>query len=132
MATADSILGRGIAFPPRIGAEGRLAWSEGAQNVRESIRVILLTDLRERLMRPTFGGGLQALLFEPNTLATRRMLEERTRRALERWEPRIRLDRVTAEPDPDDPSAAIVEIVYRIVATGARERTSLSVQLDAG
>jgi hypothetical protein len=83
-------------------------------------------------MRPTFGGGLQALLFEPNTLATRRMLEERTRRALERWEPRIRLDRVTAEPDPDDPSAAIVEIVYRIVATGARERTSLSVQLDAG
>jgi hypothetical protein len=132
MATADSILGRGIAFPPRIGADGRLAWSEGAQNVRESIRVILLTDLRERLMRPTFGGGLQALLFEPNTLATRRMLEERTRRALERWEPRIRLDRVTAEPDPDDPSAAIVEIVYRIVATGARERTSLSVQLDAG
>lgn len=132
MATADSILGRGIAFPPRIGADGRLAWSEGAQNVRESIRVILLTDLRERLMRPTFGGGLQALLFEPNTLATRRMLEECTRRALERWEPRIRLDRVTAEPDPDDPSAAIVEIVYRIVATGARERTSLSVQLDAG
>ena len=132
MATADSILGRGIAFPPRIGADGRLAWSEGAQNVREAIRVILLTDLRERLMRPTFGGGLQALLFEPNTLATRRMLEERTRRALERWEPRIRLDRVTAEPDPDDPSAAIVEIVYRIVATGARERTSLSVQLDAG
>ena len=132
MATADSILGRGIAFPPRIGADGRLAWSEGAQNVRESIRVILLTDLRERLMRPTFGGGLQALLFEPNTLATRRMLEERTRRALERWGPRIRLDRVTAEPDPDDPSAAIVEIVYRIVATGARERTSLSVQLDAG
>ena len=129
---ADSILGRGIAFPPRIGANGRLAWSEGAQNVRESIRIILLTDLRERLMRPTFGGGLQALLFEPNTLATRRMLEERTRRALERWEPRIRLDRVTAEPDPDDPSAAIVEIVYRIVATGARERTSLSVQLDAG
>ncbi|NBB73956.1 MAG: phage tail protein [Bacteroidetes bacterium] len=129
---ADSILGRGIAFPPRIGADGRLAWSEGAQNVRESIRVILLTDLRERLMRPTFGGGLQALLFEPNTLATRRMLEERTRRALERWEPRIRLDRITAEPDPDDPSAAIVEIVYRIVATGARERTSLSVQLDAG
>ncbi len=129
---ADSILGRGIAFPPRIGADGRLAWSEGAQNVRESIRIILLTDLRERLMRPTFGGGLQALLFEPNTLATRRMLEERTRRALERWEPRIRLDRVTAEPDPDDPSAAIVEIVYRIVATGARERTSLSVQLDAG
>lgn len=129
---ADSILGRGIAFPPRIGANGRLAWSEGAQNVRESIRIILLTDLRERLMRPTFGGGLQALLFEPNTLATRRMLEERTRRALERWEPRIRLDRVTAEPDPDDPSATIVEIVYRIVATGARERTSLSVQLDAG
>ena len=132
MASADSILGRGIAFPPRIGSSGRLAWSEGAQNVRESIRIILLTDLRERLMRPTFGGGLRALLFEPNTLATRRLIEERTRRALERWEPRIRLDRVTAESDPDDAHTAIVQIVYRVVATGVRERTSLSVRLGEG
>lgn len=132
MASSDSILGRGIAFPPRIGSDGRLAWSEGVQNVRDSIRIILLTDLQERLMRPTFGGGLRVLLFEPNTLATRRILEERTRRALERWEPRIRLDRVTAEPDPDDPQAAVVRIVYRIVATGDRERTSLSVQLGEG
>ncbi len=129
MASSDSILGRGIAFPPRVGPDGRLAWSEGAQNVRESIRIILLTDLQERLMRPTFGGGLRALLFERNTLASRRTREERTRRALQRWEPRIRLDRITAEADPDDARTAIVRIAYRIVATGVREQTSLSVQL---
>ena len=26
---AGRIFGRGIAFPPRVGADGRVAWSEG-------------------------------------------------------------------------------------------------------
>ena len=38
------VYGRGIAFPPRVDARGRLAYSEGVDNVRESIRLILLTE----------------------------------------------------------------------------------------
>ncbi|HKG94969.1 MAG TPA: hypothetical protein VKA84_23840, partial [Gemmatimonadaceae bacterium] len=53
-----ALFGRGIAFPPRVGPDGRLAWSAGEANVRESIRVILMTDERERLRLPEFGGGL--------------------------------------------------------------------------
>ena len=59
------LLGRGIAFPPRVGADGRIAWSEGEVNVREAIRIILMTDEGERLQRRQFGGGLASLLFEP-------------------------------------------------------------------
>ncbi|NTV96894.1 MAG: TOBE domain-containing protein, partial [Thiobacillus sp.] len=43
-SAAARLFGRGISFPPRIGSDGRIAWSEGEQNVRESIRVILMTD----------------------------------------------------------------------------------------
>jgi len=43
------LFGRGISFPPRVGPDGRVAWSEGEVNVRESIRIILMTEQNERL-----------------------------------------------------------------------------------
>ena len=46
MSDAGDLFGRGISFPPRVGADGRIVWSEGEQNMRESIRVILMTNLR--------------------------------------------------------------------------------------
>lgn len=70
--------GQGLSFPPRIGADGRLAWSSGEENVRESIRVILLTDPGDRLLRPGFGCGLRRFLFEPNTPTTRALIRERS------------------------------------------------------
>lgn len=126
---AGKILGRGMSFPPRVGPDGRIAWSEGEANVRESIRVILMTETRERLMLPEFGGGLGRYLFEPNTVSTRSQIRERILRALERWEPRIAVESVTVDPDPASAEAAIATIVYKLVATQARERVSLGITL---
>lgn len=126
---AGALYGRGMSFPPRVDADGRIAWSEGEDNVRENIRVILLTRQRERLLLPEFGGGLDRYLFEPNTAATRQRLREEIERALTRWEPRIRLEAVTVESDARDASTAIATIEYRLVATRQRERVSLTVTL---
>ena len=82
-------LGRGISFPPRVGADGRVAWSASEDNVGEAIEVILKTELGERLRLPDFGAGLGHFLFEPNTTATRRQIQDRITQALTRWEPRI-------------------------------------------
>jgi uncharacterized protein len=126
------LFGRGIGFPPRVGADGRIAWSEGEANVRESIRIILLTEMRERLRLPQFGGGLGRFLFEPNTVTTRQRIQDRIVRALAEWEPRVQVEAVAVDPDPTDPQAALVTISYRLVATQTRERVSLSVALGAG
>ena len=126
---AGSVFGRGIGFPPRVTPDGRIAWSEGETNIRESIRIILLTDQRERLRLPEFGGGLTRYLFEPNTATTRQQIRDRIERALAEWEPRIRLESVLVDPDPKDAEAAIATITYRLVATRALERVSLSVAL---
>jgi phage baseplate assembly protein W len=127
---AGQIYGRSISFPPRVGADGRVAWSAGEENIRESIRVILLTNLRERLRLSDFGGGLAQFLFEPNNVATRHQIEERIKRALAAWEPRIAVDRVSVEADPEDAQSAIATITYKLVATQKRERVSLSVTLS--
>lgn len=121
--------GKGWAFPPRVGTDGRVSWSSGRDNVRENIRVILLTEAGARLMLPRFGGGLAAFAYEPNTTATRRLIQERVERALAKWEPRIRVEVVSVREAEDDERAAIVDIAYRLVATGAREQVSLGVSL---
>jgi len=128
MAMARST-SKGISFPPRLGEDGRVAWSQGPENIRESIRIILSTDAGERLMLPDFGGGLKRFLFEPNTAATRRLIEERVRQSLILWEPRIRLDAVTVESGADDPSVAVVTIRYRMVSDGRQESTSVAIPL---
>ena len=124
-------LGRGISFPPRLGPDGRWAWSAGTPNIRESIRIILSTEPRERLMLPEFGGGLRAYLFEPNVVTTHRLIEERIPRSLARWEPRIAVESVTVETDPANEQAALVTITYRLVARDDTERLALSVNLAA-
>ena len=127
MADAGKVLGRGMAFPPHIGPDGRLAWSEGEQNVREAIHIILMTEFNERLRLPEFGGNLGPFLFEPNTVNTRHLLQENLTRALQQWEPRIIVQSVEVDADPSDAQAAIATITYQLVATQVRERVSLGI-----
>jgi phage baseplate assembly protein W len=127
---AGEAIGRGISFPPRLGPDGRLAWSAGEQNVREAIRVILMTELGERLRRPDFGAGLTGYLMEPNTVTTRRQIQDRIVKALAMWEPRIEVESVVVEAAAADPDAAVATIVYRLVATGAQEAVTTDVRIS--
>ena len=82
-------------------------------------------------MLPEFGGGLAAYLFEPNTTTTRSLLADSITNALHAWEPRIRVEGVRVEQDPEDPQAAIATISYQLVTTGGRQQTTLRVNLAA-
>lgn len=123
------VFGRGLAFPVRVGTDGRVAWSEGPQNVRESIQLILLTEPGERIQLAEFGGGLRRFLFQPNTVATRRLIQHEIEQALTRWEPRVALQSVIVVEDPEDGRAAIATITYQLVATQSVEQTTLRVPL---
>ncbi|KAA3655484.1 MAG: phage tail protein, partial [Calditrichaeota bacterium] len=57
------LYGQGVAFPPRISAEGRWQLSTGAENIRDAIKIILLTAPNERILMPNFGCGLHQYLF---------------------------------------------------------------------
>lgn len=131
MADEADLYGRSIGFPPRVGPNGKMIWSEGELNVRESICVILRTRPGERLLRPDFGCGLDRYLYEPNDVATLRLIQEEVKRAITRWEPRVRLDDVRVETDQSDPRAVNIIIAYTLVATRRRERLNLTLALQA-
>jgi len=102
-------------------------WSVGELNVRECICTILRTRPGERVEMPAYGCGLDRYLYEPNTVATLRLISEDIQQALTRWEPRIRLDDVTATVNPADARAVDVAISYTLVATGSRESVQMTV-----
>lgn len=112
-------------------ANGRLDFPDLARSVRESIQVILSTRPGEQLMRPTFGGGLENLLGEPNTLTTRSRVHDIVRESLARWEPRITVDAVAVDPVAGEPSAVRVEIAYRIKRTQQPARVGLTLAMEA-
>ena len=129
MIDPGRMFGRGMQFPPSLNSENRMAWSVAAENIRESIRIILSTEPGERLMLPAFGAGLKRFLFEPNTASTHRLLEERIARSLEMWEPRIRLDAIDVILDDDDAQAVWVDIQYSLVADRTLDQLQFRVQL---
>jgi hypothetical protein len=123
-----SPFGKSMAFPPRVGANGRMLWSEGEDNIRESIAIILKTMQRERVQLPGFGGNLGSYLFEPNNAGTHARIARDIEVALGQWEPRIALDDVAVAADAGD---AVVTISYRLVASGAAESIAVAVPLGA-
>lgn len=131
MLDDGKLLGRGINFPPRITENGRWAWSSGAENIRQSIKIILQTEPLERLMLPNFGAGLQRMLFQPNTVETHSLIEELITRSLTRWERRIKVTSVEVMADPKDPNTAWITLRYKLVANQTAEQMQLKVQLNS-
>lgn len=127
---ATSIFGKGIAFPPRVDDAGRLAWSQGETNVEESLRILLSTEPGERMNLPDYGAGLGHFLFEPNTTSTHVQISKAISQAIARWEPRVKLESVTVLPDADDPASARATVLFRLVATQALQRISLSITIS--
>lgn len=115
MAEAD-ILGVGWAFP--VGVErGRTAMARRERDIEEAIAIILLTPKGQRPMRPEFGCKIHDLLFAPNDATTSGLAAYYVEDALAMWEPRIRVEEVAAQPDPDDADRLLIHIRYQVKAT---------------
>lgn len=110
--------------------KGRLRFSSLEDSVRQSIQIILRTRPGERIMRPNFGGGLENLLSEPNTLTTRRRIQDLITTSLTRWEKRILLDRVDVWEIEDRPTAVKVEIAYRLRRKNLPRQLGLTMELE--
>jgi phage baseplate assembly protein W len=68
-------------------------------------------------MRPDFGSGLRALVFEPANTATMALVRHRVEEALVAWEPRIDVVEVTVTSQRSEPQALQVRIDYRVRET---------------
>jgi phage baseplate assembly protein W len=72
---------------------------------------------------------LCSFLFEPNTVAVRRLLQDEIQKALRIWEPRISVQSVVVESDAGDAHAAVATIQYQLVATQTGGLINVRIQL---
>jgi len=113
-------LGQGWRFPILPDETGSLGYVADDANVEQSVRILLLTDIGQRVMRPDFGCKAPRLVFAPGSMQYLRLLETTVREALRDWEPRVVLEDVRAEVDPGEETRVIVSINYRVRQTNTR------------
>jgi phage baseplate assembly protein W len=100
---ANEFVGRGWRFPILPDSTGSLGWSEGQPNVEQSLKILLLTAVGERVMRPSFGTEAPQFVFAPGSDEHLRRLEQSIQAAVRDFEPRVDLIDVRAEPGTTEP-----------------------------
>jgi len=113
----EDILGTGWHFPTGVDGRGGLALCRHEKDIDESIRIILSTAKGERRMRPNFGCRIHELIFAPNNATTWGQVRKYVMEALGYWEPRIEVEDIQVQADPEDSSRLLININYRLKAT---------------
>ncbi len=129
---AKAFLGVGWAFPPRLEADGTIAEAIYEEDIRQAIRIILGTNPGERVMRPDFGAGLNAFVFEPVNTTTLALIKTRVEEALIDWEPRIDVEEVKVTSDPAQRHKLLIDMHYRVRATNTRHNLVYPFYLEEG
>lgn len=74
-----------INFPYQVAINGRTATTDRAEHIRDLIKQVLFTSPGERVNRPTFGSGLNQLVFEPNNAELISTVQFLVNGALQQW-----------------------------------------------
>jgi phage baseplate assembly protein W len=117
MAQQPPFLGTGWKFPILPDASGCLGWVSGDANVEQSLQILLMTQLGERVMRSDFGTDAPRLVFAPGSVQFLQLLETTVQEAVTNWEPRVDLSSVVAEADATDPYKVTVSVSYTVRQT---------------
>jgi phage baseplate assembly protein W len=115
-ADDKAFLGVGWAFPVELADSGDVTLSAHEQDIHQAVEIILGTVPGERVMRPDFGSGLHAMVFEPITTTTKELARHRVEQALTLWEPRI--DSIDVQvSDEREEGVLQLSITYRVRST---------------
>jgi len=89
-----------------------LALRKDEDAVKESIKNLILTDRGERLFRPNLGGDIRATLFENNTPATMKLIQESVKETINTYEPRATLIDVETYSNYNETTVTVNVIFY--------------------
>lgn len=118
MANNKSFMGRGFKFPFSVDpSTNRIAMSSAEEDIEEAIRLILRTNVGERVMLPDFGTEAGDFVFSDNRAERIAALEMSVLEALEKWEPRIVDIDVQADGGTGDKSRVEINIRYTVRTT---------------
>jgi phage baseplate assembly protein W len=117
----NDFLGQGWQFPPTFSQGGReLGMVADAEDIQQSLHILLSTGLGERIMQENFGCDLQAVVFESISQRLINRINQQISDAIIYHEPRIKLEQVNVSVDSDDAGLLKISIIYSIRTTNSR------------
>lgn len=115
----QSFLGTGVTFPLQIDpATGRFKMSRGTQSVKESIYLILMTQVTERLTRPNFGSDTASYIFMDLSLTELTIMRRDLTETILDQEPRVRDVDITTEMQ-EQQGYILINIDYTLTESNA-------------
>ncbi len=116
-----AFLGRGWAFPPSFSRhDASVAMCAADADIRQSLGIILSTNLGERVMLATFGCDLWSQVFTSLTVTAANELGLMVRNAIMQWEPRVTVEQVDVTASANGPGWIDIHIDYRVRQTNSR------------
>jgi len=113
-----------LDHPYHFDGRGRTATTAAPDHIRDLIEQVLLTAPGERVMRPDFGAGLLALVFEPNGSTQAATAQFLVQSGLQRHLGElIAVDAVTVE---NMDAALQVTVAYTVLADATAQRASFT------
>jgi len=110
--------------------EGKVSLVSGEMAVRQSILLLLSTIPGERIRRPYYGCDLYRLTFMPNDATTHGLAIHYVRQALEKWEPRIKINKIDAYSSANDTVSKIdINLKYEIKTLKMNDELVLTLTL---
>jgi len=116
-----SFLGTGWGFPLEFDPLSKaVKLSSEEEDIAQSLRILLATRPGERVMQPTYGCGLHALIFDTVNERMVSDVRETVERAILFFEQRIELHRVSVDSDSAYDGLLQIRIDYTIRSTNTR------------
>jgi uncharacterized protein len=95
MEQNQSFLGTGWAFPPSFNTDsGTVDLVSDAEDIDQSLNILLSTSIGERIMQPLFGSSLENYIFEPLNSSVIGYIKDVVQHAILFFEPRIIAERI--------------------------------------
>lgn len=118
---AELFLGKGWSFPPTFDNQTKgVVMTEGEDDIRGSLEILLGTRIGERIMRPGYGMSLDRLMFEGIDTSLVATLEKDLEFAIALFEPRINLTELAVMRDRQEEGRLLIIVEYVVRSTNAR------------
>ena len=119
----------GLSFPLRADINNNFTLTMNSlQQARYNLQNLLLTNIGERVMHPTFGCKLLEVCFEQHDAELPNRVDTTVRESVGKWLPYINIESVETLKDEADPNRIFVTVNYY---TTLDESTMQQITIDA-
>lgn len=113
----NSFLGKGWSFPPEFRRkDSPVEMVSDEEDIRQSLFILFSTRKGERFNRQ-YGCGLDEFVHEPMNKGILTSMEDRIKRSVILYEPRIILEKVVFDQSKESEGVLLIELTYRIRQT---------------